>query len=71
MINITIDNPDIEQILQQTYGNNHSRLIKEFSQFIQAAKIKDDIGISIHQLEQGESVKLADTFTQIKRKYEE
>ena len=71
MINITIDNPDIEQILQQTYGNNHSRLIKEFSQFIQAAKIKDDIGISIRQLEQGESVKLADAFTQVKRKYEE
>ncbi len=71
MINITIDNPDIEQILQQTYGNNHSRLIKEFSQFIQAAKIKDDIGISIRQLEQGESVKLADAFTQVKQKYEE
>jgi len=71
MINITIDNPDIEQILQQTYGNNHSRLIKEFSQFIQAAKIKDDIGISIRQLEQGENVKLADAFAQVKRKYEE
>jgi len=71
MINITIDNPDIEQILQQTYGNNHSRLIKEFSQFIHAEKIKDDIGISIRQLEQGESVKLADAFTQVKRKYEE
>lgn len=71
MINITIDNPDIEQILQQTYGNNHNRLIKEFSQFIQAAKIKDDIGISIHQLGQGESIKLTDAFTQVKRIYEE
>jgi hypothetical protein len=71
MINITIDNPDIEQILQQTYGNNHNRLIKEFSQFIQTAKIKDDIGISIHQFEQGESIKLMDAFIQVKRKYEE
>jgi hypothetical protein len=71
MINITIDNPDIEHILQQTYGNNHGRLIKEFSQFIQTTRIKDDIGISIHQLEGGESIKLADAFTQVKRKYEE
>lgn len=67
MINITIDNPDIEQILQQTYGNNHSRLIKEFSQFVQATKIKDDISISIQQLEQGESIKLADAFAQVNR----
>lgn len=69
MINITIDNPDIEQILQQTYGNNYNRLIKEFSQFIQSAKIKDDIGISIQQFEQGECVKLADAFAHVKRKY--
>jgi hypothetical protein len=67
MTNITIDNPDIEQILQQTYGNNHSRLIKEFSQFVQATKIKDDISVSIQQLERGESVKLADAFAQVKR----
>lgn len=71
MINITINNPDIEQILQQTYGNNYSRLIKEFSQFVQATKIKDDISISIQQLEQGESIKLADAFSQVKRNYEE
>jgi len=67
VINIIIDNPDIEQILQQTYGNNHSRLIKEFSQFVQATNIKDDISISIQQLERGESVKLADAFAQVKR----
>lgn len=71
MINITINNPDIEQILQQTYGGNHSRLIKEFSQFVQAAQIKDDINISIQQLERGESVTLADAFAQVKRSYEE
>jgi hypothetical protein len=71
MINITIDNPDIEQILQQTYGNNYSRLIKEFSQFVQATKIKDDISISIQQLEQGESVRLKDAFARVKQHYGE
>jgi hypothetical protein len=70
MINITIDNPDIEQILKQVYGNNHSRLIKEFSQFIQCTEIKDDIGISIQQLEQGEGIKLTDAFSRIKQNYE-
>jgi hypothetical protein len=70
MINITIDNPDIEQILQQTYGNNHNRLIKEFSQFIQSTKIKDDVSISIQQLEQGKSVKLKEAFNQVIRNYE-
>lgn len=70
MINITIDNPDIEQILEQTYGNNHGRLVKEFSQFIQSKKIKDDIDISIQQLEWGEGIKLADAFNRVKRNYE-
>jgi hypothetical protein len=70
MINITIDNPDIEQILEQTYGNNHGRLVKEFSQFIQSKKIKDDIDISIQQLERGEGIKLADAFNRVKRNYE-
>lgn len=70
MINITIDNPDIEQILEQTYGNNHNRLIKEFSQFIQSKKIQDDIDISIQQLERGEGIKLTDAFNRVKRNYE-
>lgn len=70
MINITIDNPDIEQILEQTYGNNHNRLIKEFSQFIQSKKTQDDIDISIQQLERGEGIKLADAFNRVKRNYE-
>lgn len=70
MINITIDNPDIEQILEQTYGNNHNRLIKEFSQFIQSKKTQDDIDISIQQLERGEGMKLTDAFNRVKRNYE-
>ncbi|MDO9271023.1 MAG: hypothetical protein Q7T96_18110 [Methylobacter sp.] len=70
MINITIDNPDIEQILEQTYGNNHNRLIKEFSQFIQSKKTQDDIDISIQQLERGEGIKLTDAFNRVKRNYE-
>ena len=70
MINISINNPDIENILQQTYGNNYNRLIEEFSQFIQTTKIKEDIGISIQQLEQGEGIKFTDAFKQIKQNYE-
>lgn len=70
MINITIDNPDIEQILHQTYGNNYNSLIKEFTQFIQSEKIRNDISISIQQLEQGESVKFTDAFKQVKLNYE-
>ena len=70
MINITINNPDLEKTLQQTYGDNHHRLIQEFSQFIQQAKIQSDIGISIEQLEQGKGIKLADAFQQVKALYE-
>lgn len=69
MINITIDNPDIEQILQQTYGTNYNRLVQEFSQFIQSAKIKDDINISQQQFKRGESISLSDAFNQVKQKY--
>ncbi len=71
MINITIDNPDIEQLLQQTYGTNYNRLVQEFSQFIQSAKIKEDIAISLQQLECGEGIKFATAFSQVKQKYAE
>ncbi|MCK4494420.1 MAG: hypothetical protein KAU26_10205 [Methylococcales bacterium] len=70
MINISINNPNIENILQQTYGTNYNRLIEEFSQFIQTTKIKEDIGISIQQLKQGEGIKLTNAFNQIKQNYE-
>jgi hypothetical protein len=69
MISITIDNPEVEQILHQTYGNNHNRLINEFSQFIQTRIIKEDIKISIQQLEQGKAVNFTDAFKQVKQRY--
>jgi hypothetical protein len=70
MISITIDNPDVEQILHQTYGNNYNRLVNEFSQFIQMRIIKEDIKTSIQQLEQGKSVNFTDAFKQVKQRYE-
>ena len=70
MMNISINNPDIESIIQETYGNNHNRLIEEFSQFIQTVKIKDEINVSIQQLEENKGIPLSEAFKQIKQNYE-
>jgi len=70
MMNISINNPDIENIIQDTYGNNHKRLIEEFSQFIQTVKIKEEINLSIQQLEENKGIALSEAFKQIKQKYE-
>lgn len=70
MLHIEIDNPELEKSLKQTYGDNSNSIAKAFADFIQQQKIKQDIGISIEQLDAGEGIPLNQAINEIRSKYE-
>ena len=70
MLNIRIDDPELEQSLKQTFGEDTRSIARAFSRFIQQQKIQQDISVSIEQLEAGESSVLADVVKDIRAKYE-
>ncbi|MEY3880860.1 MAG: hypothetical protein RIQ94_1656 [Pseudomonadota bacterium] len=60
MLNIEINNSELEENLKQLYGNNKQSIVTAFADFVQQRKIKQDIGISISQLDAGEALPLQD-----------
>jgi len=70
MLSIQIDNSEVEENIKQTYGNDEKSLANAFFDFIQTKKIKQDIGISIQQLDSGESISLKETMNNIRKPYE-
>lgn len=58
MLNIEINNPELEASLQQLFGNNQQSIASAFAEFVQQRKIKQDIGVSIAQLDAGEDLSL-------------
>ena len=70
MLNIEINNPELEESLKQLYGNNKQSLVTAFADFVQQRKIKQDIGISISQLDAGEAMPLQDVMQALPKKYE-
>jgi len=67
MLNIEINNPELEESLKQLYGNNKQSIANAFADFVQQRKIKQDIGISISQLEAGEALPLQEVMQKIYR----
>lgn len=70
MLNIQIDNPELEQSLKQTYGENSQSIVRAFAEFVQQQKIKQDIGVSIEQLETGQGIPLSQAINEIRASYE-
>ena len=70
MLNIQIDNPELEESLAELYGVNKQSIAKDFADFVQQRKIKQDIGVSIMQLEAGEGLPLRDVMQAVRQKYE-
>ena len=70
MLNIHIDNPELEQNIKQTYGEDTGSIAKAFLEFIQQQKIKQDIGVSIEQLDAEEGIPLDDVMKDVRARYE-
>lgn len=70
MLNIRIDNPELERSIKQTYGDDSGSLAKAFAEFVRQQRIKQDIGVSIEQLDAGEGIPLEQAIADIRAKYE-
>ena len=70
MLNIQIDNPELEKSIKQTYGDDTKSIGKAFFDFIQQQKLKQDIGVSIQQLDDGKAIPMENVMRDIQGKYE-
>jgi hypothetical protein len=68
MLNIKIDNPDLEKNIKQTFGNDVQSLSLAFTEFVKQRQIRQDIKISIKQLDNGEVIEMKDVFGKIRSK---
>lgn len=68
MLNIEINNPELEASLQQLFGNNQQSIASAFAEFVQQRQIKQDIGVSIAQLDAGEGLSLREAIQSISNK---
>ena len=70
MLKIQIDNPELEKSIRQTFGDDTKSIARAFSDFIQQQKLKQDIGVSITQLDNGEAMPMENVMRDIQAKYE-
>ena len=69
MLNIQIDNPEPEKNIRKIYGDDSQSIANAFLEFVRQQGIKQDIGISIKQLDTGEGLPLAEVMEGIRSKY--
>ena len=70
MLSIQIDNPEMEKSIKQVFGDNEALIGSAFMEFVHLQKVKQDVGISIKQLDSGESKSLKNVMGDIRAKYE-
>ena len=70
MLNIQIDSPELEESIKQTCGDDPQSIAKVFLAFVRQQQIKQDIGISIQQLQNGEGIPLDEVVKDIQTRYE-
>jgi len=69
MINISITDPALETLIQQSFGDNQGLIEQEFARFIQESQIKQDIKESIKQINADKAVSIKEAFSSIRSKY--
>lgn len=70
MLNIEINNPELEESLKQLYGTNEQSIAEAFADFIQQRRIKQDVGVSISELDAGKAIPLGEVMQGLRSKYE-
>ena len=70
MLNIQIDNSELEKAIHQNYGTNTNALAQDFASFLLSKTIKNDIKISITQLNQGDGLQASQVMEDLVNKYE-
>lgn len=70
MLNIQIDDPELEESIRETYGDDLQSVAEAFSTFVKQERVRRDIGVSITQLDGGEGIPLKTAMQELRAKYE-
>lgn len=70
MLTIKIDNPELEQTLQELYGNQSDSIAGAFREFLLNQRIKQDVAVSVQQLDSGQGMDLHQAIRDTRAKYE-
>ena len=70
MIKIEINNPDLEREIRQSFGENTQSLVMAFAEFLRQRQVREDIVISMTQLDEGEGISMDRAIAEIREKYE-
>lgn len=70
LLNLQIDNKELEEQLLKQFGGDTESIARAFLEFLREERIREDIGVSVSQLEAGEGVPLRAVMQEIRAKYE-
>ena len=70
MLKFQIDDSELEETIQNNFGNNTDRLVQEFVSFLRTKKIKEDVLVSVEQLNQGKGIPMSAVMEDLRNKYE-
>lgn len=70
MLNIQIDNPELEQFVRKTYGENTYPLAQAFMQFLQQQRIRQDVKVAMQQLDNQQGIPAKTAFEAVRNRYE-
>jgi len=69
MLNIQINNPELEESIKQAYGDDTQSIANAFAEFIKQQRIRQDIAVSIQQLDAGEGMTMVEVMEGIRNEY--
>lgn len=69
MLTLQIENPDLEQYLEEEFHGDRNAMAQRFLEFLELQKIRRDVKASEEELERGESLSLEEAFGPVLEKY--
>jgi len=70
MLKFQIDNSELEETIHKEFGDNTDNLVREFVSFLKEKQIKEDVSVSIEQLNQGKGIPMSAVMEDLRSKYE-
>jgi len=70
MLTIEIDNPELEENLKQTYGDDNQSVKQAFIDFLQTQQVKQDVAIAMNEFSQDKALPMSTVFETIRVQYQ-
>ena len=68
MLKFQIDDLELKETIQSSYGKNTDILVRDFVGFLREKQISEDVSIAIEQLEQGKCAQISTVMKELRNK---